>query len=238
MKFPLWLTIVIILLIWWIIAPRRSGGVERTAEAAPVPAVDERTVEQATPPSSGNVTLARAIGYEFKVPSGILYGIWMVESGGLAGGWGGAGWYYASELISPGSRCVERYGSGVCRDRWNALVRICAQRRRGSPICDPYAVRTSYAMAMGPMQFLPGTMLAYGVDFDRDGAIDPHVLADAMATAARFLRTRYDERPPDEDAARRWRYAIERYYGSSQSSYYANVLAYWRAWCKTHPCHA
>jgi membrane-bound lytic murein transglycosylase B len=46
---------------------------------------------------------------------------------------------------------------------------------------------TSTAGATGPMQFLPGTWAAYGVDADHDGAADPSDLADALTGATHLL---------------------------------------------------
>ena len=46
---------------------------------------------------------------------------------------------------------------------------------------------TSSAGAMGPMQFLPDTWAAYGVDANQDGAADPLDLADALAGATNLL---------------------------------------------------
>jgi hypothetical protein len=47
--------------------------------------------------------------------------------------------------------------------------------------------RVSYARAMGPMQFLPGTWARYASDGDGDGAADPQNLYDATLAAARYL---------------------------------------------------
>jgi membrane-bound lytic murein transglycosylase B len=49
------------------------------------------------------------------------------------------------------------------------------------------AGRVSYARAMGPMQFLPGTWAHYASDGDGDGAADPQNLYDATLAAARYL---------------------------------------------------
>jgi membrane-bound lytic murein transglycosylase B len=45
----------------------------------------------------------------------------------------------------------------------------------------------SYARAMGPMQFLPGTWARYASDGDGDGVADPQNLYDSTLAAARYL---------------------------------------------------
>jgi membrane-bound lytic murein transglycosylase B len=47
--------------------------------------------------------------------------------------------------------------------------------------------RPTYARAMGPMQFLPGTWARYAADGDGDGIADPQNLFDATLAAARYL---------------------------------------------------
>jgi membrane-bound lytic murein transglycosylase B len=47
--------------------------------------------------------------------------------------------------------------------------------------------RVTYARAMGPMQFLPGTWARYASDGDGDGVADPQNLYDATLSAARYL---------------------------------------------------
>ncbi len=47
--------------------------------------------------------------------------------------------------------------------------------------------RVTYARAMGPMQFLPGTWARYAVDGDNDGVPDPQNLFDSTLAAARYL---------------------------------------------------
>ena len=47
--------------------------------------------------------------------------------------------------------------------------------------------RVSYARAMGPMQFLPGTWARYAADGDGDGVADPQNLHDSTLAAARYL---------------------------------------------------
>lgn len=47
--------------------------------------------------------------------------------------------------------------------------------------------QVSYARAMGPMQFLPGTWARYAADGDGDGVADPQNLYDSTLAAARYL---------------------------------------------------
>ncbi len=47
--------------------------------------------------------------------------------------------------------------------------------------------RVTYARAMGPMQFLPGTWSRYASDGDGDGVADPQNLYDSTLAAARYL---------------------------------------------------
>jgi membrane-bound lytic murein transglycosylase B len=47
--------------------------------------------------------------------------------------------------------------------------------------------RVTYARAMGPMQFLPGTWARYASDGKGDGVADPQNLFDAALAAARYL---------------------------------------------------
>lgn len=47
--------------------------------------------------------------------------------------------------------------------------------------------RVTYARAVGPMQFLPGTWARYASDGDGDGVADPQNLYDSTLSAARYL---------------------------------------------------
>jgi membrane-bound lytic murein transglycosylase B len=58
-------------------------------------------------------------------------------------------------------------------------------RDRGS---DVFAMRGSYAGAMGMPQFMPGSARHYGVDFDRDGHVDLRGSADAIGSVGNFLK--------------------------------------------------
>lgn len=203
---------------------------------------------------SKSVELIRAVSETYEVPAGLLYGIWRVESGGLASGYG-TNWSRASELIAPGSRCVSQYGEPRCQSWWAGLRAVCSQRRNGTPVCDPNEVRTSYAFAMGPMQLLPSSVLAVrpdgsaawtsnAVDFDGDGVVDPHSLPDAMAMAARHVRSNFEQRSAAVAPNEAWVWAANRYFGSQTAGYYEGTTAgrqgvqgYWREWCeKMSPC--
>ncbi|WP_426110900.1 lytic murein transglycosylase B [Massilia sp. PWRC2] len=53
---------------------------------------------------------------------------------------------------------------------------------------DPFSLIGSFAGAVGLPQFMPGSILAYGVDFDADGSIDLRGSAvDAIGSVANFL---------------------------------------------------
>ena len=64
----------------------------------------------------------------------------------------------------------------------NALV---LARKNG---IDPFSLLGSFAGAIGMPQFMPGSVLAYGVDYDGDGAVDlRNSTADAIGSVASFL---------------------------------------------------
>ncbi len=64
----------------------------------------------------------------------------------------------------------------------NALVLA----RRNS--IDPFSLLGSFAGAIGMPQFMPGSVLAYGVDYDNDGMTDLHgTPADVIGSVANFL---------------------------------------------------
>ena len=53
---------------------------------------------------------------------------------------------------------------------------------------DPFSLLGSFAGAIGMPQFMPGSVLAYGIDYDGDGNIDLHNSAtDAIGSVANFL---------------------------------------------------
>jgi peptidoglycan hydrolase CwlO-like protein len=64
----------------------------------------------------------------------------------------------------------------------------------------------SYAGAQGPMQFMPATFAAYGVDGDRDGSVDINNPADAIFSAAHYLCANGAGRGPAALARAIWHY--------------------------------
>jgi len=80
--------------------------------------------------------------------------------------------------------------------------------------------RVTYARAMGPMQFLPGTWARYASDGDGDGVADPQNLFDSTLAAARYLCSGgLNLRDPSQVMA-----AILRY--NNSVSYAQNVLGW------------
>jgi membrane-bound lytic murein transglycosylase B len=80
--------------------------------------------------------------------------------------------------------------------------------------------RPTYARAVGPMQFLPGTWARYASDGDGDGVADPQNLFDATLAAARYLCSGgLNLREPRQVMA-----AILRY--NNSMSYAQNVLGW------------
>ncbi|WP_135459301.1 lytic murein transglycosylase [Mycobacterium sp. DL99] len=83
---------------------------------------------------------------------------------------------------------------------------------------------TTYARALGPMQFLPSTWLLHGADGDGDGRADPHNLFDATLAAARYLCS---DGADLRDQAQQTT-AVLRY--NHSMAYVANVLGWARAY--------
>jgi cell wall-associated NlpC family hydrolase len=85
--------------------------------------------------------------------------------------------------------------------------------------------RVSGAGARGPMQFMPSTWATYGLDGDADGRADITDPADAIPTAARYLKA--------SGAPKRLREAIYAY--NHSWAYVDNVIAYARRYAATQP---
>jgi len=69
------------------------------------------------------------------------------------------------------------------------------------------ATRSSSAGAQGPMQFMPGTWRAYGVDGDGDGAKDVSNVHDALNGGARYLAANGADRGDIDNALLRYNHS-------------------------------
>jgi membrane-bound lytic murein transglycosylase B len=84
-------------------------------------------------------------------------------------------------------------GGGAVDARGTAIVPIYGPALDGTPpgneVIPQSSVgdRVTYARAMGPMQFLPGTWARYASDGTGDGTADPQNVFDATLAAARYL---------------------------------------------------
>lgn len=91
---------------------------------------------------------------------------------------------------------------------------------------DCFALRGSYAGALGPAQFLPASVQKFGRDGNGDGRVNPFEFDDALFSAANFLI----EHGWREDKIQ----ALGRYYGSS-NGYPRAILAYAEALGSAQP---
>lgn len=83
-----------------------------------------------------------------------------------------------------------------------ALSKYCLQSN-----LDCYGIKGSYAGAIGIVQFMPDSLMNYGVDGDNDGIINLHRPSDAIPSAANFLV----KHGWQEDKLK----SLARYYGTS-----------------------
>ena len=102
------------------------------------------------------------------LPVSLLAAIGQVESGSLAGRSLDAAHRAVPPVLGP---VLDGVGTAAIRDTDGG-------RLDGNPRWD---------RAVGPMQFIPGTWAAFGVDGDGDGRADPQDVYDAAAAAASYL---------------------------------------------------
>ncbi|WP_395111302.1 NlpC/P60 family protein [Actinomadura sp. SCN-SB] len=111
-----------------------------------------------------------------------------------------------------------RYGIG-----WHVLAAVGqAESDHGRGLEPGIRSGTNAAGAAGPMQFMPGTWAAFGVDGDRDGDKDVYDPADAIPGAARYLA--------HEGAPEKIRQALFRY--NPSETYVDTVLRQARAYAR------
>lgn len=82
---------------------------------------------------------------------------------------------------------------------------------------DCFEIRGSYAGALGAAQFLPYSVIEFGVDGNGDNRVDPFLMEDAIVSAANFLVAHGWHEDPEQ--------ALAKYYGTGQG-YPRAVFAY------------
>jgi membrane-bound lytic murein transglycosylase B len=82
-------------------------------------------------------------------------------------------------------------------------------------------VGPSSAGAEGPMQFMPGTFAAYGVDGDHDGVLDIWDPEDAIFSAANYLCASGLDNAKQQDSAARVRAAL---YAYNRADWYVDLV--------------
>lgn len=114
----------------------------------------------------------------YGVPSGVIAGIMAIETGfgTNTGGYSVFNALYSRMEHWPVSTWQSQAGELV------AFSKYCLNSK-----LDCLQVKGSYAGAIGLVQFMPDSILAYGVDGDKDGVVDMFNPADAVPSAANFL---------------------------------------------------
>ena len=87
-------------------------------------------------------------------------------------------------------------------DQLIALSKYCLQSK-----LDCFSIKGSYAGAFGLVQFMPTSLLTYGIDGDGDGVVNLQKPTDAIPSAANFLKAHNWQVDPLA--------ALAHYYGSS-----------------------
>jgi len=135
---------------------------------------------------------------DYGVPKGILAGIIAIETA-FGTNTGTTGTFNA--LYSRMQQWPSTTWQGQAA-QLTALAKHCLQSK-----IDCFTIQGSYAGAMGIVQFMPISLLAYGVDGDKNGSVDLLNPVDAVPSAANFLVGH----GWNEDQLK----SIARYYGSS-----------------------
>lgn len=135
---------------------------------------------------------------DYGVPKGVLAGIIAIETA-----------FGTNTGTTPTFNALYSRMRQWPEDKWKgqaaqltALAKFCLQSK-----VDCFAIKGSYAGAMGIVQFMPISLLSYGVDGDKDGFVDLLKPVDAIPSAANFLIGH----GWNEDQLK----SIARYYGSS-----------------------
>jgi membrane-bound lytic murein transglycosylase B len=83
---------------------------------------------------------------------------------------------------------------------------------------DPAGINGSYAGALGIAQFMPSNIIAYAKDGNKDGRVDLHDHADAIASIASYLK-HFGWKPGID---RKKAYKVV--YQYNHSKYYVNII--------------
>lgn len=135
---------------------------------------------------------------DYGVPKGVIAGIIAIETG-----------FGTNVGSTPTFNALYSRMRQWPEDKWKpqaaqliALSTYCFQSK-----IDCYTVNGSYAGAIGIVQFMPNSLLSYGIDGDKDGVVDLLKPVDAIPSAANFLIAH----GWNDDQLK----SLARYYGSS-----------------------
>ena len=150
--------------------PVRMEGARRASSTTVSPAGHRRAagLEVAEPLLQAYRTAALVVPSDCHLPVSLLAAIGQVESGNLRG-----------HRLDAGHRAVPRVRGPVLDG--DPFGRV--------PDTDDGVLDgdRTWDRAVGPMQFLPATWIAYAVDLDGDGRLDPQDVEDAAGSAAVYL---------------------------------------------------
>ncbi len=71
--------------------------------------------------------------------------------------------------------------------KWTFSEIKCFIDIKGTLYKDIFSIKGSYAGAFGIAQSLPSSYKLFGVDFDKDGVIDPYSMEDSIGFVANYL---------------------------------------------------
>lgn len=134
---------------------------------------------------------------DYGVPKGVLAGVIAIETdfGKNSGSYVTFNALYSRMRQWPAASWKTQAGELI------ALSKYCLNSG-----LDCFKVKGSYAGAFGLVQFMPSSLLAYGVDGNGDGIINLHLAEDAIPSAANFLK--------NHGFQENQLLALTRYYGS------------------------
>ncbi len=166
--------------------------------------LNDRVLARARAYVQENAELLEEIAVKYCVPKEIIVSILLVETrlGGFVGRKGAFNSlacmalctdldtvrpYLPKKLIHRGS---EDFARTVCREKANwayAELKALILYAYGSGL-DPLSLPGSIYGAIGICQFMPSSILSYGVDADRDDRVDLFSKPDALSSIANYLR--------------------------------------------------